>query len=76
MEDKYQHDDENDTRTCANCQGELRLGDDCILVQPGVIGPRGFVPLDEGLCLCNHVCAEQHFNGNDHPPEKLPRRVP
>ena len=46
---------------CTECQRELSLGEDCIQIQGGVIGPRGFVPVEEPTYLCDHVCARDYF---------------
>ncbi len=71
-----QDEGEVETRRCAACQRELRMGDDCLSTQQGVIGPRGFVLLGDKTYLCDHVCAECNFCSNSAPAEKLPRRIP
>ncbi len=71
-----QNQQEHETRQCAACQRELRMGDDCLTIQQGVLGPRGLVPLGDKTFLCDHVCAERHFDSSGPPTEKLPRRIP
>ena len=43
------------TTTCRECQRELHLGNECLRVQLGVIGNRGFVPLAKPTHLCDDV---------------------
>jgi hypothetical protein len=75
MEEKSQFNEEK-TSTCKACDRELHLGDDCMAFQRGVMGPRGFVKLEEPKFLCDYVCAENHFDSNVHAVERRPRRVP
>ncbi len=65
---------EEDAKTCARCERNLDIGVDAIAVTEGVIGPRGFVPLDESRFFCSNDCLL--IQGEDHEIEKLPRRIP
>ena len=65
---------EQDAKTCTRCGRNLDIGVDAITVTDGVIGPRGFVPLDEPRYFCCHDCLL--IPGDDHEIEKLPRRIP
>ena len=58
----------------ARCGRNLDIGVDAIAVTEGVIGPRGFVPLDESRYFCCNDCLL--IQGEDHKIEKLPRRIP
>ena len=49
-------------KKCANCQRELSMGLDVLSLQQGVVGPRGFVPLEEMTLLCNKECVRQYFS--------------
>ena len=62
---------------CTNCSRVIRLGEDTITAERGVIGPRGNVPLDRPLTFCSDDCVSSFFNGT--PAEDLPevlRREP
>ena len=59
---------------CEACRRELEMGQDAILVQEGVVGPRGFVPLEDPECFCSTKCVGDHYGDRDM--DKLPRRVP
>ncbi len=69
-------DEENQSTTCEACDRELRLGDDCLAFQRGVMGPRGFVKLKEPKFVCDFICAEDHFSSDVKVVEKRLRRVP
>ena len=62
---------------CAHCHSELEYGKDCLSVEEGVLGPRGFVALDEKLFFCSEECLGDYFDNTDL--SKLPkmqRRIP
>ena len=61
-------------RTCANCRRTLDLGVDVLIVQEGVIGPRGIVPLTEGLLFCSEACLKDYYDLSDL--QEIPRRIP
>ncbi len=61
--------------TCEHCDSEVRLGNETIHVQRGVIGPRGFVPFEEDtMFFCNEECLVRSFD--QHAVETLQRRIP
>ena len=62
-----------DKKTCANCQHDLDVGVDAIKVDKGVIGMRGFEPL-ETLLFCSENCLRDYYDLGDLP--KAPRRIP
>jgi hypothetical protein len=70
----------NETKECMNCQFALDMGRDAISFELGVIGPRGFIPLDEKMLFCCEKCVKEYFNGNsdDEYRESVnyPRRKP
>ena len=76
MENNKQINEEVELPCCEACDRELRLGDDCMAFQRGVMGPRGFVKLEEPKFLCDFICAEQHFSSDVKVVERRPRRVP
>lgn len=41
---------------CEHCRRELQLGEDVIRMENGVIGPRGFIDLDDAMFFCNDEC--------------------
>jgi len=59
---------------CANCNRDLDIGLDAIKVEEGVVGTRGFVPLDHKLFFCCEQCLHEYFDLDDLP--GLPRRIP
>ena len=63
-----------DKKTCANCQRELDIGVDATKVDAGVIGTRGFVPLDKTLFFCGEDCLRDYFDISDLP--TVPNRIP
>ena len=62
-----------DKKTCANCQHDLDVGVDAMKVDKGVIGMRGFVPL-ETLLFCSENCLRDYYDLGDLP--KVPSRIP
>lgn len=74
MYDDIENEDSNGVRRCTACDRELPQGVDVTALQDGVIGPRGFVPLEEMSFFCGWACLERHFC--DVEVEKLPRRIP
>ena len=80
---KVEHEDEyasdqtgaNSKRLCAECRKPLDLGVDVLTLEPGVIGPRGVVPLGDAQLFCSEACLRGHL-GTGEPPATLKRRVP
>jgi hypothetical protein len=63
-----------DKRTCANCERELDIGVDAIRVDEGVMGMKGFVPLEKTLLFCCEKCLIEYYDlGNL---ASMPRRIP
>ena len=62
--------------TCCVCERELLLGVDVVGRQLGVIGPRGFVPLEEMQLFCNEECEAKHCGEVLGTTEKMQRRIP
>ena len=58
---------------CAYCNKKLYLGVDAIDAKKGVIGPRGFVPVDEQLLFCSDACICKYF---DDPTNDEEERIP
>ena len=65
---------ENDAKTCTRCGRTIDLGVDALAVTEGVMGPRGFVPLEESRFFCSEDCLT--IRVDDTQIEKLPRRIP
>ena len=59
---------------CAHCRRELDLGVDAVLMQHGVMGPRGFVYLDDLKLFCDEDCLERWLTDEEAIPMK--RRIP
>jgi len=59
---------------CANCQRELDVGVDSIKVDEGVIGTKGFVPLENSMFFCSGRCLRSYFDTDDLP--SVPPRIP
>ena len=66
----------SDTKQCTNCRKGIEEGRDLLELREGVLGMRGFVPLEDALLFCGEKCLREHFdNGLDDLP-KYPRRTP
>jgi hypothetical protein len=61
-------------KTCANCVRELDMGTDVLKVDEGVIGPKGFIPLENALFFCCERCLRDYFDIGDLP--SIPGRFP
>lgn len=59
---------------CANCNRELNLGVDAIRVDEGVIGMKGFIPLENTMLFCCERCLRDYFDLGDLP--SVPNRMP
>ena len=57
---------------CASCQKDLEEGTDVLGVQEGIIGSRGFVPLEEPLLLCSKECLRNYFADAKGNVERVP----
>ena len=65
---------EKGKQTCENCRRELDLGVEAIKVNEGVIGMRGFVPLEKTVLLCGEKCLRDYYDLGDLP--SVPARIP
>ena len=63
-------------RRCAQCRRELDLGADVISIRAGVLGPRGFVQLEERKLLCSDTCLENYVCNGKSEVHEMPRRIP
>ena len=70
--------DQNDEETlrCRQCDATIQLGEDIRQLVEGVLGPRGFVPLESPLNFCSEACLRGYVSGTDEHITKLPRRIP
>lgn len=59
---------------CSGCRRVLRVGEDVLSIEEGVLGTRGLVRLEKVLYFCGGKCVGDYF-GNE-PIERLPRRIP
>ena len=59
---------------CEECTRELTLGVNALAAQEGVIGPNGFVDLEDPIYFCAEECLREYFNDVEKP--SLPRRIP
>jgi len=60
--------------TCANCERELDVGVDAIRADEGVMGMKGFVPLEKTLLFCCEKCLTEYYDLSDLP--SAPGRIP
>ena len=67
-----QESDRGENMLCASCQRNLTEGMDVLGVQEGVVGPRGFVPLEEILLLCSEECLRTYFADPSGDVERVP----
>lgn len=54
---------ENDAepiKRCRVCDRELVQGMDVTILQRGILGPRGFVPLEDMEFFCTRTCLEEY----------------
>ena len=62
---------------CANCRKRIDLGKDLLIVEKGVLGPRGPIPLSEPMTFCSDSCTSNYFNGiSDEDLDQFPPRIP
>ena len=62
---------------CAHCREEVEYGKDALAVEEGVVGPRGFISLEDKLFFCSEECLRDYHDKIDL--SKLPkvkRRIP
>lgn len=59
---------------CGQCRRQLDLGVNVYGAQEGVIGPRGFVPLEDMALFCSEECLRDYFGKVDI--TKLARKIP
>ena len=62
------------TNKCANCLHELDVGIDMIQVSEGVMGTKGFVPLEKVLNFCCDDCISAYYDVSGLP--SIPPRIP
>jgi hypothetical protein len=75
MDEQNQENDGGEGRRCAACNRELRFGDDAVVIENGVFGPRGFVPLGNKTYVCDHVCLAAYAAGSATHIERIKRRL-
>jgi len=56
---------------CKACGRKLNQGADIVALQEGVLGPRGFIPLEELVFFCSDVCLSR-LCGSDAEGERIP----
>jgi hypothetical protein len=59
---------------CANCLRELDIGVDAIQVSEGVMGMKGFVPLEKTFYFCRDDCLSGYYDVSNLP--SMPKRIP
>lgn len=59
---------------CANCKCDLDIGHDVIKVDEGVMGVKGFVPLEKTLLFCCERCLKDYYDLDDL--LGMPSRIP
>ncbi len=59
---------------CRRCGREVRLGEDLLILEPAVLGPRGVVPLGGADHFCGEVCLLAHLEGEGKTLHR-PRRI-
>jgi hypothetical protein len=58
---------------CAYCRASLALGTDVLALTRGVLGPRGFIPLEEPVLLCSEACLARYAEPvEEGPPPRIP----
>ncbi len=51
----------NERTNCTSCRRKFEMGVDVLALEEGVIGGRGFVPLEDVLFFCSEKCLRQHL---------------
>jgi hypothetical protein len=59
---------------CVGCRKELAFGFDVMQAQLGVVGPKGFVDIEDPMHFCSGICMSEYFGGRRL--DERPRRVP
>jgi hypothetical protein len=59
---------------CSQCRRELDVGIDVIKVEEGVMGMKGFIPIEKILFFCCEECIREYFDLSNLP--SLPGRLP
>lgn len=59
---------------CVKCQKTIRMGENAIGVQRGVLGSRGLVPLEPFEVYCSEECIKKNFD--DFSPPEEEERIP
>ncbi len=67
-------DDEHAPCKCDQCRRGLNLGVNVYRAEDGVIGPRGFVSLDQPQLFCCESCLRDFYDDVDV--LRLPKRIP
>ena len=57
---------------CASCQRNLEEGMDVLGFQNGIIGSRGFVPLEDAILFCSKECLRSYFADSKGYVERVP----
>jgi len=63
-----------ENKNCANCQHDLDVGREVTKMDEGVMGLKGFVPLDKTLFFCCEECVSAYFDVRGLP--SMPKRIP
>ena len=53
---------EESQNRCVACERDIQLGEDALVVEEGVLGHHGLVPLKEVLWFCSEDCIAAHFD--------------
>jgi hypothetical protein len=53
---------------CSTCHREIQHGEDVLALERGVIGPRGYIPLDEPQYFCSEHCLYRPDEEDDRLP--------
>lgn len=61
---------------CVRCQRLILEGRDALEVREGVVGLRGFIPLEAALYLCSRDCLTSYFGNAKGAVYQLPPRIP
>lgn len=67
---------QDSTTRCDNCHQAIDFGKSLFKTEEGVLGPRGFVSLDNNRLFCSEACLSDYFEDIVIDRPKLRRRVP
>ena len=67
---------QDSTTRCDKCHRSIAHGESLFKTEEGVLGPRGFISLDNNRLFCSEACLSGYFDDMAIDRPRLKRRVP